>query len=127
MRSSATAEDLPYASFAGAQDTFLNVTAEADLLDAIARCWASLHNERATAYREANNLADQTVRMAVVVQRMVDAAVAGVMFTANLGHRPPDRHQHRRRARSGHGGGGRHRGRRPLCPRRVGARGAWLP
>jgi rifampicin phosphotransferase len=83
VRSSATAEDLPGASFAGQQDTILNVTGEEALLDAVRRCWASLWNERAVAYRAANGIADATVALAVVVQRMVDAAVAGVLFTAD--------------------------------------------
>ncbi|MEB3367725.1 PEP/pyruvate-binding domain-containing protein [Saccharopolyspora mangrovi] len=82
VRSSATAEDLADASFAGQQDTFLNVSGEQELLSAIRRCWDSLHSERAVAYREANGF-DGDVRMAVVVQRMVDAKVAGVLFTAN--------------------------------------------
>ncbi|MDW5325856.1 PEP/pyruvate-binding domain-containing protein [Plantactinospora sp. KLBMP9567] len=83
VRSSATAEDLPYASFAGQQDTFLGVTGVDALHDAIAKCWSSLHTERAVAYREANDIDGRTVRMAVVVQRMVEAKVAGVLFTAN--------------------------------------------
>jgi len=83
VRSSATAEDLPGASFAGQQDTFLNVAGEEALLDAVRRCWASLWNERAVAYRAANGIDDTTVALAVVVQCMVDAAVAGVLFTAN--------------------------------------------
>ncbi|GIG87570.1 PEP/pyruvate-binding domain-containing protein [Plantactinospora endophytica] len=83
VRSSATAEDLPYASFAGQQDTFLGVTGADELHSAIAKCWSSLHTERAVAYREANEIDQRTVRMAVVVQRMVDATVAGVLFTAN--------------------------------------------
>ncbi|MEE6307588.1 PEP/pyruvate-binding domain-containing protein [Plantactinospora veratri] len=83
VRSSATAEDLPQASFAGQQDTFLGVTGVDALHDAVAKCWSSLHTERAVAYREANDIDGRTVRMAVVVQRMVDAAVAGVLFTAN--------------------------------------------
>ncbi|MEN3612996.1 PEP/pyruvate-binding domain-containing protein [Plantactinospora sp. ZYX-F-223] len=83
VRSSATAEDLPYASFAGQQDTFLDVTGVDALHEAIAKCWSSLHTERAVAYREANDIDGRTVRMAVVVQRMVDAKVAGVLFTAN--------------------------------------------
>ena len=83
VRSSATAEDLPGASFAGQQDTILNVTGEEALLDAVRRCWASLWNERAVAYRAANGIDDATVALAVVVQRMVDAAAAGVLFTAN--------------------------------------------
>src|SRR2546428_3973333 len=83
VRSSATAEDLPGASFAGQQDTFLNVEGDPSLLDAIRRCWASLWSERAVAYRHEQGLDDQSVALAVVVQRMVDAAAAGVMFTAH--------------------------------------------
>jgi phosphohistidine swiveling domain-containing protein len=83
VRSSATAEDLPDASFAGQQDTFLAVVGADELLAAIRSCWDSLHTERAIAYREAAGIAHDTVRMAVVVQRMVDAEVAGVLFTAN--------------------------------------------
>jgi pyruvate,water dikinase len=83
VRSSATAEDLPGASFAGQQDTFLDVEGDRSLLDAIRRCWASLWNERAVAYRHEHGLDDQTVALAVVVQRMVDAVAAGVMFTAH--------------------------------------------
>ena len=83
VRSSATAEDLPGASFAGQQDTFLNVQDEAALLDAIRRCWASLWNERAVAYRAANGVDPSGVRLAVVVQNMVAASAAGVLFTAD--------------------------------------------
>ncbi|GHJ52987.1 phosphoenolpyruvate synthase [Nonomuraea sp. TT08I-71] len=83
VRSSATAEDLPDASFAGQQDTFLNVTGATDLLAAVEACRASLHGPRATAYRDAHHIDHDTVRMAVVVQRMVTPAVAGVLFTAN--------------------------------------------
>src|SRR4029079_15758200 len=83
VRSSATAEDLPGASFAGQQDTYLDVSGEADLLDAIRRCWASLWNERAVAYRRANSVDDRNVSLAVVVQQMVDASAAGVLFTAD--------------------------------------------
>ncbi|RFU19101.1 PEP/pyruvate-binding domain-containing protein [Geodermatophilus marinus] len=83
VRSSATAEDLPDASFAGQQDTYLSVTGAERLLEAIRACWDSLHTERAVAYREAAGVPHETVRMAVVVQRMVDAEVAGVLFTAN--------------------------------------------
>src|SRR5437867_7646792 len=83
VRSSATAEDLPGASFAGQQDTYLDVEGEAALLDAIRRCWASLWNDRAVAYRAANRVDDASVALAVVVQRMVDAAAAGVLFTAD--------------------------------------------
>ncbi|RAN99218.1 Pyruvate, water dikinase [Micromonospora noduli] len=83
VRSSATAEDLPDASFAGQQDTVLDVTGTAELIAAIEKCWASLHGDRATAYRDARGIDHQTVRMAVVVQRMVAPTVAGVLFTAN--------------------------------------------
>jgi len=83
VRSSATAEDLPGASFAGQQDTFLNVIGESDVLDAVRRCWASLWNERAIAYRRARAVDDAGVGIAVVVQQMVDAVAAGVLFTAD--------------------------------------------
>src|SRR5438094_5151238 len=83
VRSSATAEDLPGASFAGQQDSYLDVSGEDGLLDAIRRCWASLWNERAVAYRHANAVDDTTVSLAVVVQEMVDASAAGVLFTAD--------------------------------------------
>src|SRR5690606_23330964 len=83
VRSSATAEDLPDASFAGQHETFLNVRGVDALLDAVARGRASLGTERATAYREAGGFRDADVGMAVVVQRMVDPAAAGVLFTAN--------------------------------------------
>ena len=83
VRSSATAEDLPFASFAGQQDTYLNVVGRDAVLDAVHRCWASLWTDRAVAYRATNSIDPRTVRLAVVVQRMVDAAIAGVLFTAN--------------------------------------------
>jgi rifampicin phosphotransferase len=83
VRSSATAEDLPGASFAGQQDTVLNVVGDAALLAAIRQCWESLGSERAVAYRSAQGLQDRDLAMAVVVQRMVDPTSAGVMFTAN--------------------------------------------
>ncbi|RSN13997.1 phosphoenolpyruvate synthase [Nonomuraea sp. WAC 01424] len=83
VRSSATAEDLPYASFAGQQDTFLNVVGPEAVLDAVRRCWASLWTDRAVAYRESNGIDHRTVSLAVVVQRMVESRTAGVMFTAN--------------------------------------------
>jgi pyruvate,water dikinase len=82
-RSSATAEDLPEAAFAGQQDTFLNVVGPQALLDAVRRCWASLWTDRAIAYRGHRGLDQATVRLAVVVQRMVAAEAAGVLFTAN--------------------------------------------
>ncbi|WP_336204706.1 PEP/pyruvate-binding domain-containing protein [Nonomuraea sp. LPB2021202275-12-8] len=89
VRSSATAEDLPGAAFAGQQDTYLNVIGEDALVDAVRRCWASLWNERAVAYRDRLAIDHAGVRIAVVVQRMVEAETAGVMFTANpvTGHR----------------------------------------
>ena len=83
VRSSATAEDLPEASFAGQQDTFLNVSGAAGLLDKIKACWASLWSERAVAYRREHGIVDEELGMAVVVQTMVDAEVSGVMFTRN--------------------------------------------
>ncbi|WP_405104071.1 PEP/pyruvate-binding domain-containing protein [Micromonospora sp. NBC_01412] len=83
VRSSATAEDLPDASFAGQQDTLLNVTGAAELIAAIGKCWESLHSARAVAYRDARDIDHQAVWMAVVVQRMVTPEVAGVLFTAN--------------------------------------------
>lgn len=83
VRSSATAEDLPFASFAGQQDTYLNVVGADQVLQAVRRCWASLWTDRAVAYRAVNGIDHRTVRLAVVIQRMVDAAVAGVLFTAN--------------------------------------------
>ncbi|KAA5836332.1 phosphoenolpyruvate synthase [Saccharopolyspora hirsuta] len=83
VRSSATAEDLPGAAFAGQQDTYLNVVGEAALLDAVRRCWGSLWTDRAIAYRAKRGISPAEVRIAVVVQRMVDAEFAGVMFTAN--------------------------------------------
>jgi pyruvate,water dikinase len=83
VRSSATAEDLPGASFAGQQETLLEVRGEPALLDAIRRCWASLWTARALAYRHRLGIDQLAVAMAVVVQRMVPAEVAGVLFTAN--------------------------------------------
>ncbi|MCG2620737.1 PEP-utilizing enzyme [Arthrobacter sp. I2-34] len=83
VRSSATAEDLPEASFAGQQDTFLNVSGAEAVLDAVRRCWASLWTDRAVAYRAAHGIGQHQVSIAVVVQEMVPAAAAGVLFTAN--------------------------------------------
>ena len=83
VRSSATAEDLPGATFAGQQDSFLNVIGEQQLIDAIRQCWASLWTERAVAYRRRRRIEPSEVRIAVVVQTMVQADAAGVMFTAN--------------------------------------------
>src|SRR2546429_6480309 len=87
VRSSAPAEDLPFASFAGQQETYLNVIGIDAVLDAVRRCWASLWTDRAVSYRESNHIDARSVRLAVVVQQMVNATVAGVLFTAN----PQDR------------------------------------
>ncbi|MEW1611439.1 MULTISPECIES: rifamycin-inactivating phosphotransferase [unclassified Streptomyces] len=83
VRSSATAEDLPTASFAGQQDTYLNVIGPAAVLRHISRCWASLFTERAVTYRRQNGIDHRTVHMAVVVQQMVFPHAAGVLFTAD--------------------------------------------
>ncbi|MFZ5814580.1 MAG: PEP/pyruvate-binding domain-containing protein [Bacillota bacterium] len=83
VRSSATAEDLPTASFAGQQESFLGVTGERDLLDAVRRCWSSLWTARAMAYRAEQSIGDDAVSLAVVVQRMVPADAAGVLFSAD--------------------------------------------
>ena len=81
VRSSAIAEDMPDASFAGVQDTYLWICGLDSVLDAVRRCWASVHNPEAVAYREAHAIARTS--MSVAVQYMVDARVAGVMFTLN--------------------------------------------
>jgi rifampicin phosphotransferase len=83
VRSSATAEDLPTASFAGQQDTYLNVVGPAAILRHVSRCWASLFTERAVTYRRRNGIDHRTVHMAVVVQRMVFPEAAGILFTAD--------------------------------------------
>src|SRR4030095_6611024 len=83
VRSSATAEDLPTASFAGQQDTYLNVIGPAAILAYVSRCWASLVTERAVTYRQRNGVDHRAVRMAVVVQEMVFPQAAGVLFTAD--------------------------------------------
>lgn len=83
VRSSATAEDLPGAAFAGQQDTYLNVVGEEALLDAVRRCWASLWSDRAIAYRRRIGMDAPDVRIAVAVQAMVPAEWAGVAFTAD--------------------------------------------
>ena len=83
VRSSATAEDLEGASFAGQQETYLNVRGDDALLDAVVRCRASLFGERAVAYRAEHGVDEAGVAIAVVVQTMVEADAAGVMFTAN--------------------------------------------
>ncbi|MCX5206419.1 phosphoenolpyruvate synthase [Streptomyces sp. NBC_00237] len=83
VRSSATAEDLPTASFAGQQDTYLNVIGAAEVLRHVSRCWASLFTERAVTYRRHNGIDDRAVHMAVVVQRMVFPQASGILFTAD--------------------------------------------
>lgn len=82
VRSSATAEDLEEASFAGQQDTFLNVTSD-ELLGTLKACWASLWSERAIAYRQTQGIVDDDLAMAVVVQEMCNADVSGVLFTVS--------------------------------------------
>src|SRR5215475_14788298 len=83
VRSSATAEDLPSASFAGQQDTYLNVRGGEPLLAAVRRCWASLFTDRAIAYRARHGFRHRAVFLAVVVQRMVAPDVSGILFTAD--------------------------------------------
>jgi rifampicin phosphotransferase len=83
VRSSATAEDLPTATFAGQQDTFLNVLGPAAILENVSRCWASLFTERAVTYRLRNGIDHRQVHMAVVIQRMVHPQVSGILFTAD--------------------------------------------
>jgi pyruvate,water dikinase len=89
VRSSATAEDLPSASFAGQQDTSLNVRGEEPLLLAVRRCWISLFTDRAIVYRAKHGFRHRAVLLAVVVQRMVIPEASGIMFTADpiTGHR----------------------------------------
>lgn len=83
VRSSATAEDLPTASFAGQQDTYLNIIGEQAILKHISKCWASLFTERAVTYRLQNGFDHRTVYLSVVVQQMVFPQVAGILFTAD--------------------------------------------
>jgi pyruvate,water dikinase len=83
VRSSATAEDLPTASFAGQHDTYLNISGPVGILRHISQCWASLFTERAVTYRLRNGVDHRKVRMAVVVQRMVSPQAAGILFTAD--------------------------------------------
>jgi len=89
VRSSATAEDLPHASFAGQQDTYLNVLGDAALIDRVRACWASLFTDRAIVYRAQNQIDHRQVALAVVVQRMISADRSGILFTADpvTGHR----------------------------------------
>jgi len=83
VRSSATAEDLPEMSFAGQQETYLNVRGSDNVLEAVKRCWASLWTARAIGYRARNNIPPEDVALAVVVQQLVAADAAGILFTAN--------------------------------------------
>lgn len=83
VRSSATAEDLPGAAFAGQQDTYLNIIGADALLEAVSKCWASLFTDRAVDYRKQRNISPAEVRIAVIVQLMVPSETAGVMFTAD--------------------------------------------
>ena len=86
VRSSATAEDLPDASFAGQQSTFLNVHGKEHVVEAVKECWASLFEARAIFYREENTFDHMAVGIAVPVQRMVNSEVSGVMFTVEPVH-----------------------------------------
>ena len=90
VRSSATAEDLPDASFAGQQDTYLNIQGEEDLLDAVRRCWVSLFTNRAILYRVQNNFSHRDVQLSVVVQKMILSDTSGILFTAD----PLTEHRH---------------------------------
>ena len=92
VRSSATAEDLPEASFAGQQETFLNVSGEPALLDACKRCYASLYTDRAIAYRSAHGFAEDAVALSIGIQQMVraDLAGSGVMFSIDTESGFPD-------------------------------------
>ena len=83
VRSSATAEDLPEASFAGQQETFLNVLGDDDLLEAVQRCWASLYGARALYYRAKQGFDDRGVNIAVVVQDLIRSEKSGVLFTSH--------------------------------------------
>ena len=83
VRSSATAEDLPGMSFAGQQDTFLNIIGDEALQEAVIKCWSSLWTARAIGYRARNHIVQEEVALCVIVQNMVQSDAAGVMFTAN--------------------------------------------
>ncbi|MGG1166480.1 phosphoenolpyruvate synthase [Bacillus mycoides] len=83
VRSSATAEDLPYASFAGQQDTYLNIIGKEEILQHVRKCWASLFTDRAVIYRMQNGFEHSQVSICVVVQRMVFPQASGILFTAD--------------------------------------------
>ncbi|PEY58812.1 phosphoenolpyruvate synthase [Bacillus cereus] len=83
VRSSATAEDLPYASFAGQQDTYLNIIGEEAILQHVRKCWGSLFTERAVTYRMQNGFEHNQVSICVVIQKMVFPEASGILFTAD--------------------------------------------
>ncbi|MPL59307.1 hypothetical protein SDC9_04856 [bioreactor metagenome] len=83
VRSSATAEDLPGASFAGQQETYLNIQGESEVLKAIKKCWASLWTPRAVQYRSLKGFGESEVALAVIIQEMAPHEVSGVVFTVN--------------------------------------------
>ncbi|TYS86125.1 phosphoenolpyruvate synthase [Rossellomorea aquimaris] len=83
IRSSATAEDLPHASFAGQQDTYLNIIGKEAILEHISKCWASLFTDRAVIYRMKNGFDHSQVQLSVIVQRMVFPQASGILFTAD--------------------------------------------
>src|SRR5579864_2888727 len=83
VRSSATAEDLPTASFAGQQDTYLNIVGKQAILKYISKCWASLFTDRAVIYRMQNGFDHKKVHLSVVIQKMVSPEASGIMFTAD--------------------------------------------
>lgn len=83
VRSSATAEDLADTSFAGQQETFLNMKGKDQVLEAVKKCWASLYTGRSIYYRHKNKISEDTILIAVVVQKMMNSEKSGVMFTAN--------------------------------------------
>ncbi|MEK6958815.1 MAG: phosphoenolpyruvate synthase [archaeon] len=83
VRSSATAEDLPEASFAGQQETYLNIIGEEEVVKAVQRCWASLFTARAVYYRKRQGFATDQVGLCAVVQKMVQSDISGIMFTAD--------------------------------------------
>lgn len=83
IRSSATAEDLPAASFAGQQDTFLNISGKRAILEHISKCWASLFTERAVIYRIQNNFDHRKIHLSVIVQEMIFPDASGILFTAD--------------------------------------------
>jgi len=90
VRSSATAEDLPEASFAGQQESYLNISGEDNLLEACRQCFASLYTDRAIIYRQEQGFDDQNIALSVGVQQMINAQVAGVMFSLDTETGFPD-------------------------------------